>query len=176
MTEHTGKNLRRVMANLGLTTEQVVARSGLDPRTIKGILDGSHRAHARTLKRLSEGLGVSCDEFFLAPTQLLSRRFDLQTNPAVEEVMAARPDLFVGWTEADFDELHSRFGAGGPLTAEGTLQAVGHMNRKRQLYEKFAVLLESSQADLMGGIVEILYEKVLAGETRWPSAADRTGA
>jgi len=43
MTEHTAKNLRRVMANLGLTIEQVVARSKLNLRTIKSILDGSHR-------------------------------------------------------------------------------------------------------------------------------------
>jgi transcriptional regulator with XRE-family HTH domain len=154
------------MANLGLTIQQVVRRSGLDLRTIKAILDGSHRPHARTLKRLAEGLGVSCDEFFLDPAQLLYRNFDLRTNPVVEELIAARPDLFVGWTGADFDDLHSRFGTGGPLTAEGTLQVVGQMNRHRQLQEKFAVLLESSQADLIGGIVEMMYEKVTEKENR----------
>jgi transcriptional regulator with XRE-family HTH domain len=164
MTEHTGKNLRRVMANLNLTIEQVVERSGLDLRTVKAILDGSHRPHARTLKRLAEGLGVSCDEFFLDPTQLLYRRFDRQTNPIVEEVIAASPDLFAGWTDADFDELHSRFGTGGPLTADGTLAVVRQMNRNRQLYEKLAVLLESSHADLISGIVEMMYEKVMAEE------------
>ncbi len=162
MTEHTGKNLRRVMANLGVTIEEVVQRTGLDVRTVKGILDGSHRPHARTLTRLAEGLAVSSDEFFLDPVQLLYRQFDFRTNPVVEEVIADCPDLFAGWTDLDFDELHSRVGTGGPLTAEGTVQAVRQMNHNRQLHEKLAVLLESSDADLIRGIVEMMYEKVMA--------------
>jgi transcriptional regulator with XRE-family HTH domain len=156
----TGDNLRRLMAKFGLTIDQVAAKSGLDKRTVKGILDGTNRPQLRTIGRLAEGLNVSSDEFFLDPAQLLYRRFDRQTNPVVEDVVEAHPHVFTGWTTADFDELHSRVGTGGALTAEGALAAAHQMNAKRQLLEKLGVLLESSQADVIAGIVELLYRKV----------------
>ena len=156
----TGENLRRLMAKFGLTIDQVVAKSGLDKRTIQGILDGTNRPQSRTVGRLAQGLNVSSDELFLDPAQLLYRRFDRQTNPVVEDVVEAHPNVFTGWTTADFDELHSRVGTGGALTAEGALAAARQMNSKRQLLEKLGVLLESSQADLIAGIVELLYRKV----------------
>ena len=81
----------------------------------------------------------------------------------VAEAVENHPQLFSGWTEADFEELSSRFGTGGPLTAEGTLAAVAAMNRNRNTLEKLAVLLESSQAELIRGIVELMYEKLAAG-------------
>ena len=147
MSEYSGENLRRLMTRMGLTIEQVAARSRLDLRTVKGILDGSSRPHARTLHRLAAALQVSPDEFFLDPSQLIYRCFDQATNPIVAEVVESHPSLFSGWTEADYEELNSRFGTGGPLTVEGTLAAVNTMNRNRKVQEKLAVLLESSQAD-----------------------------
>lgn len=157
----TGDNLRRLMADLALTIEQVAERSGVDKRTIKGILDGAKRPQLRTIGRLAKGLGVSSDEFFVDPAQLLYRRFDRDTNPAVEEAIDTHPNIFAGWTLADFDELHSRFGTGGPLTADGALSAAREMNTKRDLHEKLAVLLESSQAEVIAGIVELLYQKAV---------------
>jgi transcriptional regulator with XRE-family HTH domain len=162
---HYADNLRRLMARLGLTIEQVVRQTGLDERTIKGILAGTNsRPHARTLHQLAKGLGVATDELFQNPALLARRLFDRRTNPLVDEVAAAHPDLFDGWTAADFDELYSRFGTGGELTVEGTLDVVGEINRRRELFEKVAVLLESGQADVLCGIVDLLYEKVLVAE------------
>ena len=163
MGEHTGENLRRVMAEQGLSFKEVVQRTGLDRRTISGILDGRNRPHPRTIHRLAKGLGVEPDEFFVSPTQLVYRRFDERTNPIVHQTVESHPDLFAGWGELDFDELHSRFGAGGCLTAEGVLTAAGEMNRRRELQEKFALLLESSQASVVIGIVELLYQEVVVG-------------
>ncbi len=163
-TRKTGDNLRRLMADLDLTIEQVAERSGLDKRTVKGILAGTNKPHLRTIGRLAKGIGVATDEFFLDPAQLLYRRFDRQTNPVVEQIVEARPDVFAGWTMAEFDELHSRVGTGGPLTAEGALAAAHQMNANRQLHEKLTVLLESSQAEVTAGIVELLYQKVVADE------------
>lgn len=156
----TGGNLRRLMADRGLTTDQVAESAGVDKRTIQGMLDGRKRPHPRTINRLAKGLGVPVDEFFVDPAQLLYRCFDRHTNPVVEEVIEAHPKLFTGWTVADFDELHSRVGAGGPLTAEGALAAAREMNAKRELHEKLALLLESSQAEVIAGIVELMYQKV----------------
>ena len=97
---------------------------------------------------------------------LLYRRFDRHSNPVVQEVIESHRELFCRWTEADFDELHSRVGAGGALTAEGTLAAVRQMNRKRELFEKLDLLLETSQADVVARIVELFYEQATAQPAR----------
>jgi len=174
MVEKTGENLRRVMSRQGLTVGDVVRRARLDRRTIQGILDGTNKPHPRTIGRLASGLGVTVDEFYVDPAQLLYRRFDRQTNPVIAEVVDARPELFAEWTEADFDELHSRFGTGGPLTPEGAVKAVEAMNSKRQLHEKLSLLLESSQADVVRGMLDVLYQQVVADKDRVACDGERT--
>jgi transcriptional regulator with XRE-family HTH domain len=166
MLHHAGQNLARLLATEGLSVHQVAARTGLDARTIRGILSGSSAPHARTLHRLARGLDVKVDEFFVDPAQLLYRRFDRQTNPLVAEVIESHQALFAGWTEADFDELHSRVGTGGALTIEGALTTVRHMNRKRELHEKLDLLLESSHAEVAAGILNVLYDKIVVRENR----------
>jgi transcriptional regulator with XRE-family HTH domain len=160
MSNHAKDNLQRLLAAAGMSLEQVALSSGLDKRTIRGILNGAKKPHTRTLHRLAAGLGVSVDELFIDPAQLLYRRFDRLTNPMVEEVLANNHKLFEGWTQADFDELHSRVGMGGPLTIEGTLCAVRLMNRKRELHGKLDVLLESSQSEVAADILSVLYDKI----------------
>ncbi|MEE9601753.1 MAG: helix-turn-helix transcriptional regulator [Thermoguttaceae bacterium] len=164
MSDRTGENLLRLMAELGLSIHETAEKTGLDERTLRAILRGSNRPHPRTLHRLAEGLGVRVDEFFVDPAQLLYRRFDQQTNPLVEEVIQQNREVFADWTEADFDELHSRMGSGGALTRNGTLEAAEEMNRKRQLHEKLSLLLESSQAELIGGIIEVAYDQAVVDD------------
>ncbi len=154
-------NLRRLMARFGLTLEEVVEQTGLDERTIKGILARTNKPHARTLHRLAAGLRVASDELFQDPSLLAHRLFDRRTNPLVEEVVASQPELFAGWSERDFDELYSRFGVGGGLTAEGTIEAVRSMNHNREIHRQVALLLESSEADFLSAIVRLLYQKIL---------------
>jgi len=74
--------------------------------------------------------------------------------------MQSHRELFTHWTVADFDELHSRVGTGGALTFEGTLAAIHQMNRKRELHEKLDLLLESSQAEVVRSIMDVLYAQV----------------
>jgi len=161
MSNYARENLSRLMASGGLSLRCVAEKTGLDERTIRGILGGDHKPHAQTLYRLAEGLGVKVDEFFVDPAQLLYRRFDRQTNPMVAEVLGNHKRLFDGWTEADFDELHSRVGTGGALTVEGTLDAVRQMNRKRKLHDRLDLLLESSHAEVAASLLDVLYEKVV---------------
>jgi transcriptional regulator with XRE-family HTH domain len=161
MSIYARENLLRLMAVRGLTLSGVAEQTGLDLRTLRGILGGDKKSHAKTLHRLAEGLKVDVEEFFVDPAQLVYRRFDRQTNPLVAEVIEGHKELFHGWNEADFDELHSRVGAGGALTAEGALAAARQMNRKRELHAKLDLLLESSQAEVAAGILNVLYEKVV---------------
>jgi transcriptional regulator with XRE-family HTH domain len=149
------------MARLDLTIAQVVRQTGVDARTVKGILSGDVRPHARTLHRIAEGLGVAADELFQNPSVLAYRLFDRWTNPVVDEVTADNPELFSGWSEGDFDELYSRFGVGGPLTREGVRAAAEAMNRKRELHRKLAVVLETSHADLVAQIVDAFYRRIV---------------
>jgi transcriptional regulator with XRE-family HTH domain len=161
MTDYTQENLLRLMAAAGLSVEQVTEKTGVDKRTIRAILNASHRPHPRTLHRLAEGLRVSIDEFFVDPSRLLYRRFDRQTNPVIAEVVENHQELFAHWTEADFDELHSRVASGGPLLTEGALVAVRDMNRKRALMEELSLLLETGYAELIAGIIELFYAKAV---------------
>ena len=154
-------NLRRLMARSGLTLEQVVAVTGLSERTVKSLLSGRSKPHARTLHRLAAGLGVATDELFQNASLLAHRVFDRRTNPAVDEVIQSHPDWFEGWTQTDFAELYSHFGTGGALTAPGATSVVMAMNRKREVHRKVALLLESGQGELLVGFVDLLYQKIV---------------
>jgi len=160
MSMHARENLLRLMAAQGLTLRGVAAQTGLHVRTIRGILRGDRKHHAKTFHRLAEGLRVEIEELFVDPARLVYRRFDRRTNPLVAGVIEDHPELFRGWTEAEFDELHSRMGAGGALTVEGTLAAAERMNRKRDLHDKLDLILESSHADVAEGILNVLHEKI----------------
>jgi transcriptional regulator with XRE-family HTH domain len=172
-----GENLHRVMAQQGLTIAEVVRRTGLDDRTIKAMLRNSNtRPHARTLHQLAEGLGIHVDELFQNPTLLARRLFDRRTNPMVDEVAARNPHLFDGWTIDDFDDLYSRFGTGGELTIDGTIEAVRAINLRRSLFNKVALLLETGQSRVLQGMVDLLYEQVvLRGDASSSAAAEVAG-
>lgn len=160
-----GANVRRLMARLDMSQQDVVDASGLDERTVRSILQGVTHPHARTLHKLAEGLGVAADELFQDPYQSGQAAFDRATNPAVAEVVETRPELFEGWTEADFNELFSRMALGGELTESGVLASAEAMNARRQLLHQVAVILESSEAELMREFVALLFRRVTAVES-----------
>ncbi len=157
-----GANVRRLMARLDMTQQDVVDASGLDQRTVRSILQGVTRPHARTLHKLAEGLGVATDELFQDPYHHVEIAFDRITNPVVGEVVDARPELFGRWTQAEFDELYSRMAVGGELTEAGVLAAAEAMNARRQLMVQVAVILESNEAELMREFVAMLFRRVTA--------------
>ncbi|MGL4513129.1 MAG: helix-turn-helix domain-containing protein [Lacipirellulaceae bacterium] len=157
-------NLRRLMARDGMTYEDVVARTGLDTRTLRGILRGERRPHARTLTKLAEGMGVSTDELFAGDPDAAAAEFDSATNPAIEAAVDANPSLFTAWTPADFGELVSRFGVGGELTIDGVLLAAQRQNANRRTLSRARVVLESDQATLLRGLVDSLYERAAVRE------------
>lgn len=173
MSDHVGQNVRRVMAARGVSARRLAARSGLDARTIRAVLRGRHRPRADTLHRLADALEVSIDELFVDPARLLYRRYDRATNPAVAELVERRPELFDEWSEQDFDELHSRVGVGGALSEEGARRAVEHMNRKRRLHQMLDVLLETDQARIIAGMIELLHDQVVVAPPEEPADVAR---
>lgn len=158
-------NLRRLLAQHGLTIAEVARRAEIDRRTVQAVLNDAGKPHPKTIHRLAEAFGVAVDEFYVEPSQLLYRQFDEESNPLVREVVESHAKLFEGWTSADFDELHSRFGCGGALTHEGVLAAAEEMNLRRTLHDKLALLLESSHRELAQKMIELLYDQaVQAGQ------------
>lgn len=155
-------NVRRLMARDGLTFDDVVQATGLDERTLRGLVRGTSNPHARTLHKLATGLAISIDELFQRPAVRAERSFDRSTNPAVEDVVAAHPELFDEWSEAEFDELYSRFGTGGQLQESGVLAAAEAMNDRRAILKQICVILESSESELLANLVELLYRRVTA--------------
>ena len=155
-----GTNVRRLMARLDMTFDDVVQATGLDQRTVRSLLHGNTRPHARTLYKLAEGLGVATDVLFQDPYQAGRAAFDRATNPGVAEVMEARPELFEKWSQSDFDELFSRMGVGGQLTESGAVAAAEAINARRELLYQVQVILESSEADLMQAFVELLFRRI----------------
>lgn len=158
-------NVRRLMARHGLTYGDVVEATGLDERTIRGLVRGVNKPHARTLHKLAGGLGVAVDELFRPASVVPERAFDRVTNPLVEAVVRNHQHMFLAWSDADFDELYSRFGTGGALTEEGVLAAAEAINKKRSLLRQVSVLLESGEADLLADFVRLLYRRVAVGPT-----------
>src|SRR5262245_6887450 len=154
-------NLRRLMARDALTLSELVRRSGLDHRTLKGILSGRHRPQPRTLHRLAASFNVPVEELFQDAALLRYRLFDRHTNPVVEEVISDNPRLFHGWTQDEFDELYSRFGTGGALTEKGAVNAAQAMNKRRELLQKVTLLLETNESELLETMIEALYSRAV---------------
>ena len=152
-------NLRRLMARAGMTLAELVRQSGLDHRTLKGILSGRHRPQPRTLHRLAATFNVPVEELFQDAALLRHRLFDRRTNPVVEEVISDNPWLFHGWTQDEFYELYSRFGTGGALTEQGTVKTAQAMNKRRKLLQKVTLLLETNESELLETMIEALYSR-----------------
>lgn len=152
-------NLRRLMADAGMSYDEVVSASGLDVRTVRGVARGNQTPHAKSLRKLAEGLGVTPEELFAAPSGLSPEAFDAVTNPAVSAIQESHPDLFEGWSQSDFAELASRFGVGGQLTEQGALDQVNRINQNRSVLQKARVVLWSDNADMLTRLIELLYEQ-----------------
>jgi transcriptional regulator with XRE-family HTH domain len=166
-------NVRRLMARDGLTFSDVVEVTGLDERTIRGLVRGANNPHARTLHKFVHGLGISIDELFQSAGVWPRQSFDRATNPVVESVVASHSQLFHAWSETDFDELYSHFGAGGRLNEEGVLAAAEAINAKRSLLRQVCVILETSESELLADFVKLLYRRVaISGQTAETNAAD----
>lgn len=170
--ETIATNVRRVMARDDLTYGDVVQATGLDERTVRGLVRGANNPHARTLHKFAQGLGVSIDELFQPVAARARQAFDRATNPIVQEVVAANADLFSAWSSVDFDELYSQFGHGGALNEVGVVAAAEAINAKRALLRKVCVILESSDSELLADFVKLLYRRVTLAE----EPADTNGA
>jgi hypothetical protein len=114
------------------------------------------------LHKLARGLGVPIEELFRPPGVSSARQFDRATNSIVQTVVARNAPAFENWSDADFDELFSRFGTGGQLTEAGVLETAEAMNTNREILRRVGIVLESGEATLLAEFVEMLYRRATA--------------
>ena len=98
-------NLRRLMADSGMTTVDLVKWSGVDERTIRGVLRGTAKPHARTIHRLARALQVDAAKLLDDDSHAAAVRQRLET------FVAQRPHLFAGWSPLDVRKLLAASGA-----------------------------------------------------------------
>jgi transcriptional regulator with XRE-family HTH domain len=161
--ELVAHNVRRLMVRLGLTHAELIEAAGIDERTLRAVLSETKRPHARTLHRLASGLGVEPDELFSSADFVSRANFDRLTNSTASDVVAQRPELFDDWTDGDFAELFSRFGVGGPLTADGAAEVAAQMNDNREVLQQARIILETADRELLREFVAMLYRRVTDG-------------
>jgi transcriptional regulator with XRE-family HTH domain len=156
-------HLQRVMDRHGLTVDELARRSGLDDQTLRELLrdDVDARPPMPTLQQLAAGLGCDVHELSPPPPAAPRRQFDRRTNPIVDEVIAKHPRWFDGWTLEDFDDLYSRFGTGGALTWDGAVASVRTINLRREMLAKVTLLLETGEAEVLVGMIHLMYGKVI---------------
>lgn len=155
-------NVLRLMARENLTLDEAALATDLDRRTLRSILHGKSRPQARTLYKLARGLNASVDELF-EPAGRRWAELDRTCNRVAARVVRERPEMFADWTLAEFDELYSRVGVGGPLTEEGAVAAANAMNGRRELLTRAAVVLETDLGDLLREFIDLLFRRVAVG-------------
>lgn len=107
----------------------------------------------------SNAAGVRAASRSVAPPPRSPREaLDRATNPLVAEVADERPELFRGWSEGDWSELYSNFGAGGALTREGVVECARRIERRRATIRKLEVILDTHLEEVAAGVVDALYK------------------
>ena len=157
------RNLAELLRRREMTPAALAARSGIDEAIVRALVRGEiTRPSLTTLDPLAAALEVDVAELLTAgprsERRQESRAFDRRTNPVVAEVVAAHPQLFTGWCPADYDDLYSRFGVGGPLSFAGALECAAAINDRRALTAKVALLLETEHGPTLTATVDRLYD------------------
>ena len=159
------RNLKALLEARRLSTAELAARSDLDETIIRALVRGEiTRPSLTTLDPLAAALEIDVAELLAEPADDRRRavaRIDRRTNPLVAEVIAARPQLFAGWTPADYEDLYSRFGTGGELSFAGAERCAAAINRRRATLAKAALLLETTHAEELAGRVERLFGEIV---------------
>ncbi|MGC3972398.1 MAG: helix-turn-helix transcriptional regulator [Pirellulales bacterium] len=155
-------NLETLMRRRRITPDELAARAGLHEAIVRSLVRGEISSpNLTTLDLLATALEVDGAALLAAEPRDDARGFDRRTNPIVAEVAAAHPQVFCDWTPADYDDLYSRFGVGGPLNAAGALECAQAINRRRELATKMAVLLETEHGSALTQEVDRLYSSVV---------------
>ncbi|MFN0198717.1 MAG: helix-turn-helix transcriptional regulator [Planctomycetaceae bacterium] len=170
--------LRRLRLQRGWNVEELARRAGVS-RTTMYLLEKGITAtpRAKTLQQIARTLDVPVEE--LAPEWTLlsddrietgnvpslertyERAINRSLNNVVETVYEAHPQLFLNWSQTDWDELYGTFGVGGALTPAGVLDSAEKINRRRTVAHQLQVVLETEHAETAVRLIQALYQLAL---------------
>lgn len=162
-----GQRIRSARLKKGWNQLELAAQAHVSRTTLYQLERGTIASpHVATLHRLAKALDIpvswlNVDELPQAfvPPQVTGAagEFDRQTNPCVDVVSAQFPDVFAGFTAADWDELYSTFGTGGALTEDGVLAAARVIAGKHETLRRVSLLLETHLAEPTKALVDSLF-------------------
>ncbi len=101
-----------------------------------------------------------------------AEQFDRSTNNVVDEVYAQHPELFVGWTNENWQELYSVFGTGGALNYDGVIRMADRMNRRGETVRQLEVVLETHLAEVAERLVAALYQSITVRRDAGPGTSE----
>ncbi len=169
------RRIREECLRRGWDDGELAQRTGISRTALYNLRRGTtRRPRASTLNSIAQAFGIDpcsldtqADEpvdgennpvfdFDVQPRG--ERRFDRLTNPLVDVVRRDLPELFSGWSEADWDELYSVFGTGGGLTEEEVAKAARQMNRRRETLWRLQIVMETHLAEVAERLIKTLFE------------------
>lgn len=174
MTKATGDGQASApIDEFNVSAKDAAAMLGINEQTIKRYAKADLINHAR------RGIG-SKKKFWFRQSDIDSFRNELveivdndvrpdqdsetssgrQTNPLIDEVYSRNKKPFRGWTEADWNELYSQHGNGGPLTESGVIAAAEEINTLRDMRTKFEVVARSEHVNTLKLFLDSLYSQV----------------
>lgn len=164
------RNFLKLLERKGMSIKRLAQQTGVSLQTLRyWKRSGISYSRDERLEIVARVLGVGdpqalFEENLEPPTRVApagwpsdSSKLDLQTNPVVQYVLSDQPELFLGFEPADWDELYSLHGTGGPLTYDGVCEAARQVARKRELRRKFDALLETEHFESLAHLIDVLY-------------------
>ncbi len=181
--------IRACLLEKGWEMGELARRADISRTTLYHLLQGTTRhPHFSTVSKIAVAFGLSpealCPDSFVGTTGKKGeetsgdlpldlekqQQFNRTTNTYITDVCKDSPQIFSGWSQADWDELFSTVGVGGALSPEGVIQAATEQNKKREVLQKLSIVLETHLSDVAFNFVETLYQMVQASENLEQSA------
>lgn len=170
--------IAKLAAELGWNQEDFARHTGLSRQTVQQIFheNGSRRLRNDTVSRCAKALGFTVHELRSSTVERLvlrvdqsgspraplasSQLFDLATQPALRTWLQQNPERARGLTPAEFDELLSLQGTGGPLTAQGVEHFVARQARTRKLIQELHLIAGTEYLDLVEQLFDLICARI----------------
>ena len=175
------RRIRACCMERGWDEVELARRADVSRTTLYHLRAGKiRRPRITTLHALAKAFEITLDhllwghsEYPILPGSVRSevaRHFDRSTNQAVRQVRDEHPQLFVNWTDREWEELYSIFGVGGALNEEGVQTNAKLINESRRTRRQLDVIMETDLRDVAVQLVESLYRTVVPEGNLRPGA------
>ena len=166
------RRIRACCMERGWDEVELARRADVSRTTLYHLRLGKiRRPRITTLNSLAEAFEITLEHFLWGQSEPLrhlassrssaSGDFDRSTNQAVRQVRDEHPQLFVNWTDREWEELYSTFGVGGALNETGVLSNARQINESRRTRRQLDVVLETHLREVAAKMVESLYRMVV---------------